>query len=195
MFHPLTILKSVGLGAGMMYFLDPISGNRRRSLIRDQMVHACSVSNKKAGVVYRDASNRLQGAKAELRSVMEPSDHGLVERVQESALEVGRTLGMQGNTWSPTAKGAVLLAGAGILASIMNKRDLAALACGAAGLAFMAKELADQDTARRVGRQSTGGNASEKQSSSKNKSAKSEASVSTDKEDGVPTDKMVTHNL
>jgi hypothetical protein len=153
MIHPLTLIKGAGLGAGMMYFFDPIAGSRRRSLIRDQFVHVFNVGNKKAGVVYRDASNRLEGAKHELSSAIHHSDQGFVEKVQEGALGVGKTLGMQGQTWSPTAKAAAVLGGAGLLASLMNKTDLAALALGAVGLTFVAKEIADQEAMRSGQRQ------------------------------------------
>lgn len=155
MIHPLTFLKGAGLGAGMMYFFDPVAGNRRRALVRDQIVHAYNVCNQQAGVTYRDASNRLQGAGAEIRSVFQASDQPLTERVQEGAVGVGRTLGRQGQTWSPTAKAAAMVGGAGLVASFMNKRDLAALAFGVAGLSFIAKEIADQERMLLSGRQAS----------------------------------------
>jgi hypothetical protein len=36
-------LGYLGLGAGLMYFLDPDRGRRRRTLVRDQMAHADNV--------------------------------------------------------------------------------------------------------------------------------------------------------
>jgi hypothetical protein len=198
MINPFLLIKGVGLGAGMMYFFDPASGNRRRSLIRDQLVHACTVSNKTAGVVYRDASNRLQGVKTELHSLVEPSEAGIVERVQEGASELTKTLGIRRNTWSPTARAAATLAGCGFLASLMNKRDLAALALGAAGLAFYTKEVTDQQLARQGGRQNlrTGEarqkNSEEESSDSKNSTADSnELNEGANRKRNVPTDKHV----
>jgi hypothetical protein len=69
----------------MMYFYDPDCGNRRRSLIRDQLIHACAVCERGADVLHRDASNRMHGIVAEVRSAMhreQPSDDVLVERVR-----------------------------------------------------------------------------------------------------------------
>jgi hypothetical protein len=158
MIHPFTLLKGAGLGAGMMYFFDPLAGNRRRALVRDQIVHACTVCNQQARITYRDAGNRLQGASAEISNAMQSSDQPLIERVQEGVTEAGRTLGMQGRTWSPTAKAAAMLGGAGLVASFMNKRDLAALAFGVVGLSFVAKELADQENMRSAAQRRFEGN-------------------------------------
>ena len=35
----LRLLGGIGLGAGLMYFLDPQQGRRRRALVRDQFTH------------------------------------------------------------------------------------------------------------------------------------------------------------
>lgn len=144
MIQPLTFLKGAGLGAGMMYFFDPVAGNRRRAQIRDQITNACLVGT--------DASNRLQDATAEIRSALESSDKPLVDRVQEGVVNMGHTLGAP-STWSPSAKAAAMIGGAGLIASFMNKRDLAAIAFGIVGLSFVAKELADQEQMRAGGHQ------------------------------------------
>jgi hypothetical protein len=156
MIHPLTFLKGAGLGAGMMYFFDPVAGNRRRAQVRDQLIHATTACNQQAGVTYRDASNRLQGATSEISKMMESSDQPIMERVQEGVSGVGRTLGMHGNTWSPTAKAVAMVGGAGLVASLMSKRDLAAVAFGIIGLSFVAKELVDQEEVRAQGQQRQG---------------------------------------
>lgn len=187
MIHPLTLLKGAGLGAGIMYFFDPVSGKRRQALVRDQLVSCCSKTERQAGKLYRDASNRLEGAKHELSSMMQSSDQGLVERIQEGAGNVGRTLGMQGENWSPTAKTAAVLAGAGIVVSFMKKTDLAALALGAVGLTFVANEMADREAMRSRGQQLQDSNKSEQSSTESEGDDGPEASVY--------TEKQVVHNL
>jgi hypothetical protein len=212
MIHPLTFLKGAGLGAGIMYFLDPVAGNRRRAQVRDQIVHACTVCNKQAGVTYRDASNRIQGASAEISKAMQSPEQPLLERVQEGVLEAGRTLGMQGQTWSPTAKAAALVGGAGLIASFISKRDLAALAFGVIGLSFVAKELADQEEVRSGQRGSAdsqatnpqqsesrskpieGGKQPEKQTGNSDTQSR-EKNEGTGIESSVPTEKQPIHNL
>lgn len=148
MVNPLTLLKGLGLGAGMMYFFDPISGNRRRAMVSDQINHAFAVGNRQACTAYRDASNRLQGVGAEMGHLMEESDQPMMERLQEGAMSMGRTLGMQGEAWSPTAKAAAVVGGLGLVACLMNKRDLLALAFGAGALTLMSKEVKDLEAMR-----------------------------------------------
>lgn len=203
MVNPLTLLKGLGLGAGMMYFFDPISGNRRRALVRDQINHACSLSNRQAGVVYRDASNRLQGVKAEMGHLMEESDQPVMERLQEGAMNMGRTMGMQGKTWSPTAQAAALVGGLGLAACLMNKRDLLALAFGAGALTLMAKEAGDLETMRMNARQQDEGQGKTPQSQKRKSQSSGDRSSTQSREtnDGagmgasVLTEQEPIHNL
>jgi uncharacterized membrane protein len=58
---------SVGFGAGLMYFFDPIVGKRRRSLLIDQFNHALHKVNDAADTTLRDVSNRTYGTIAEMR--------------------------------------------------------------------------------------------------------------------------------
>jgi hypothetical protein len=177
MINPLMLLKGLGLGAGMMYFFDPISGNRRRALVRDQINHACALGSRQAGVVYRDASNRLQGVKSEMGHLIEDSDQPIMERFQEGAMNMGRTLGMQGKTWSPTAKAAAIVGGVGLAAALMKKRDLLALAFGAAALAMMSKESCSQSRSWSQGRYAD------------------DLEEDSNLEASVPTEHAVVHNL
>jgi hypothetical protein len=203
MVNPLTLLKGLGLGAGMMYFFDPISGNRRRALVRDQINHACALGNRQAGVVYRDASNRLQGVKAEMGHLMEgEGDQPMMERLQEGATNMGRTLGMQGETWSPTAKAAALVGGLGLVACLMNKRDLLALAFGAGALTLMAKEVGDLEAMRmNAGRQSQSQGKSSESKGRKSEGFEDGSSQSKESNEGAgmgasaPTEQEPIHNL
>lgn len=71
------ILGGVGVGAGLMYFLDPERGRRRRAGVRDKMVslgnHAtCAVD--RVGGLSRDMRNRAYGMLAEAKGKLRSDD-------------------------------------------------------------------------------------------------------------------------
>lgn len=62
-----TLLTSLGLGAGMMYFFDPEQGNRRRALVRDKAnslvnnvddISTHKVPHHPSGVPFLSGSNK-----------------------------------------------------------------------------------------------------------------------------------------
>lgn len=62
------ILGALGIGAGLMYFLDPVRGARRRALARDQIVHGLHALDRIAEKGARDLTCRARGLVAEGRS-------------------------------------------------------------------------------------------------------------------------------
>ena len=54
-------IAALGIGAIAMYYLDPISGKRRRALLRDQAVHAKHRISDYTEHKARDLRNRAQG--------------------------------------------------------------------------------------------------------------------------------------
>lgn len=84
------VLGGIGLGAALMYFLDPSRGRRRRSLARDQMTHALRRSESGMQATVHDLNNRAHGIAARARNAFrheDPSDDVLVARVRS---ELGR---------------------------------------------------------------------------------------------------------
>ena len=79
------VLAGLGIGAGLMYFLDPDRGRRRRALVRDQVAHAGHLASEAAAATTRDASHRMAGVAARVRGIA-ADDHAdndvLVERVR-----------------------------------------------------------------------------------------------------------------
>lgn len=65
------VLGALGIGALAMYFFDPVSGRRRRALLRDQMVHAQKEITDYAEGTAKDLRNRAYGLAAEARSMTE----------------------------------------------------------------------------------------------------------------------------
>ena len=66
----ISLLAGVGIGAGLMYILDPQLGRRRRALARDKMVRLAHEAEEAAAVVAKDMSNRIQGLKSGDLSVL-----------------------------------------------------------------------------------------------------------------------------
>src|SRR5918911_600838 len=79
------VLTGLGLGAGLMYFLDPSRGRRRRALVKDKLAHSVNVSADAVGVTQRDLSHRASGAMARVRGTLRAKpvdDVVLLERVR-----------------------------------------------------------------------------------------------------------------
>ncbi|MBI2876549.1 MAG: SRPBCC family protein [Candidatus Tectomicrobia bacterium] len=87
----LTLIGSIGAGAGLMYMLDPEQGKRRRALVRDKMISAVSQTEDAMGKTGRDLRNRTTGLLAEARSRFlgkeEVSDRVVQDRVRS---KIGR---------------------------------------------------------------------------------------------------------
>jgi hypothetical protein len=68
------ILVARGLGAGLMYALDPQLGNRRRARARDKLSKAAHRTGRVVGATSRDVANRATGLAASLQSRFFESD-------------------------------------------------------------------------------------------------------------------------
>lgn len=86
----LTLLTGIGIGAAIMYFLDPDRGKWRRHVLADQAVSRVRTGAHEAAELADDARNHARGAAAELRGRLrdeELSNDQLVARVRA---ELGR---------------------------------------------------------------------------------------------------------
>jgi len=79
------MLMGLGIGASLMYFLDPSGGGRRRAMVRDRVVHTGHLVSDAAGATSRDVANRAYGTVARIRGARQNGpvdDRVLVERVR-----------------------------------------------------------------------------------------------------------------
>jgi hypothetical protein len=129
----LTFLAGAGLGAGLMYLLDPQAGRRRRALIRDQAVSLAHQAQDAAGAVAEDAANRAQGLASGDLTVLVGGKRGLTNFFQ------GR--------WSPTARALMGLAGTGLFAFGLTRRAPEACVLGTVGACLVAEGLANANLA------------------------------------------------
>ena len=87
-----TLLSGIGIGAALMYMLDPDRGRRRRALVRDKFVSAANKTPDAIGATARDLSNRARGLVAEVGSLFggeEASDEVIEARVRS---QMGRVV-------------------------------------------------------------------------------------------------------
>ena len=75
----LVALGAFGLGALLMYFLDPVSGRRRRALARDQAVHARRVASECVSGTVVDLRNRAYGVLADTKAALRPRSTSIPE--------------------------------------------------------------------------------------------------------------------
>jgi hypothetical protein len=66
-------LAAFGLGAAIMYVLDPESGKRRRTYARDSALDAANEAADAIEATARDLRNRAQGTVAEVKGVFSPN--------------------------------------------------------------------------------------------------------------------------
>jgi hypothetical protein len=82
---PVATLTGLGIGASLMYYLDPARGRRRRAFVKDKLTHAAKVSADSIGATGRDLAHRASGAVARVRGIRRNGpvdDVVLVERVR-----------------------------------------------------------------------------------------------------------------
>jgi uncharacterized membrane protein len=78
-------LAGAGLGAAVMYLIDPNNGPRRRALLRDKAAHAAHKTMDGLDAASRDVAHRAYGTWASTRRRFEPEgvpDHVLAQRVR-----------------------------------------------------------------------------------------------------------------
>lgn len=69
------LLGGVGIGAGLMYLLDPQKGRRRRAMLQDKARHLGTVGKRGLFKASHDISNRFNGLTYDARSVFRSDDH------------------------------------------------------------------------------------------------------------------------
>jgi uncharacterized membrane protein len=83
------LLNGLLIGAGLMYYLDPDRGRRRRAIVRDQVVHYGHRADRAMDTAARDIRNRAVGMASEARGRIrgtEDATPAVVEARVRSAL-------------------------------------------------------------------------------------------------------------
>ena len=111
MSNSFNFLTGAGIGAGLMYLMDPDRGNRRRMLVRDQTVHGLHLGARAADKAIRDLQNRARGTVAEAWAAFrreELPDAVIAERVRA---RLGRLVSHPNSIEVTAQQGRVTLSG------------------------------------------------------------------------------------
>jgi hypothetical protein len=122
----LSLLKGLGLGAGLMYFFDPDMGPRRRSLLGDRMTELGHELEAALGATTRDLKVRAQGVVCE------------AGRAMDVPLDIDT---LRPSNWPPEVRLAAGTVGALVGLHLLRKMPLTSLALGAVGLGLVVQDL------------------------------------------------------
>jgi hypothetical protein len=108
----LLMLGCAGLGAGVMYLLEPSVGKRRRALVRDKAMSYLYRTGDLLSQTARDMGNRTRGVVSEAHTRLTgadvPDDAVLVERVKA---QIGHVVSHAGAISVTAHQGCVMLSG------------------------------------------------------------------------------------
>ncbi|HUF26854.1 MAG TPA: BON domain-containing protein [Gemmatimonadaceae bacterium] len=107
----LALLGGVGIGAALMYLLDPDRGARRRALARDKATHLLAETRESVTARSRDTANRLRGFAAEARARLTPEDVSDAVLVGRVRAELGRLVSSSRSIEVTATHGMVTLQG------------------------------------------------------------------------------------
>lgn len=82
-----TLLGGLGIGAGLMYLLDPERGHRRLGMARSKAAHLFGAGGTALGRASRDLAHRSRGLAAEAGARLRLRLHPQAERVEDRVLE------------------------------------------------------------------------------------------------------------
>jgi hypothetical protein len=105
------LIGGAGVGATVMYLLDPDRGRRRRAMLRDKGLHGIRSTGRALGVLSRDVAHRSHGLFAKSKSVIARErvpDPVLGERVRS---RIGHVLPHAGSIGVAVREGRVTLSG------------------------------------------------------------------------------------
>ena len=105
------VATGIGIGMGVMYFVDPDRGRRRRALVTDKLAHSLHASISVVGGTTRDLAHRSEGMVARVRRAFRTEgvdDDVLIDRVRS---RLGRAVSHPHAIRVEVAEGCVTLSG------------------------------------------------------------------------------------
>jgi uncharacterized membrane protein len=148
----------LGLGAALMYLMDPQAGRKRRTDLRNQVEATSRKVQRGKEMVVRDATNRAQGAIHETRKFLQTTrqkvEDGTILDVDASALRqcmtgfMGGVMGPWGKShWSPAERALAGSVGAGLAVGGYARGGLKGIVMFLLGSGLLARAATNRDIA------------------------------------------------
>lgn len=125
------LVVGLGLGAGIMYLMDPNVGRRRRAIARDKSKHYLHEAEDAMSKATRDLSNRTRGVVAETRKAIRNRELPHLT----SQFEFGK------ENWSPAARLIGTTIGLGLTAAGFRASFPVGCTIGTLGALFAARAI------------------------------------------------------
>ena len=146
-------LAYLGIGAALMYLLDPQMGRKRRNDIRNQVESAGRRVQRGTDAVVRDATNRTHGMLVETRQWLQSQRRQLESRVANDAGGAGEALERKARgavpwrktRWSPAQRALAGMMGAGLATSGYVRGGLLGVAMCLTGVGLVARAASNEE--------------------------------------------------
>ena len=147
-------LVFLGLGAALMYLMDPQAGRKRRTDLRNQIEATQRRVQRGKDLVVRDATNRAQGAIHQTRRLLQTTrqkiEDGTVFQVDGGQVQqrMNAMLGPWGkDNWSPAERAVAGAAGFGMAVGGYARGGLKGLVMFILGTGMMARSVTNRNIA------------------------------------------------
>lgn len=147
------MLAGAGLGAGLLYLLDPNAGARRRALARDQAASALHRTRDLLGKAGRELRHRAQGIAAATSSRLraEEATAGGIAPPQAESMRPGVPFQLTQESWAPAVRVTVGTVGASLMGYGIARRDRASVPLALLGLMLLTRSSAHRPFRRWLG--------------------------------------------
>jgi uncharacterized membrane protein len=146
-------LAYVGLGAALMYLLDPQLGRKRRNDLSNQAQATRRRVQRGADAVLRDATNRTHGMLVETQQWLQSQRQRLERNAQARGSRAGSSTASPARTaigpwrkarWSPAQRALAGMAGAGLATSGYVRGGLLGVVMALTGIGLVARAAANE---------------------------------------------------
>jgi uncharacterized membrane protein len=153
--HTAALLGGVGVGATLMYFLDPNRGALRRALMRDRLEYALHLASVAAGATSRDLLRRARDVRDRTLGsrngdhvagdAADAATDGASTGSSPEQATNGRRRPAIEEEWTPAARLLTSIAGGALAIYGVGRRDKLGTALGLAGLALVTRGVANRE--------------------------------------------------